>query len=487
MGKNPDEFQGIVPAELVAALRANRCILFVGAGLSAQVQRSNGNSLPNWGQFLTELLDWAIAKQVRFWGEPDDIRHMIKNGDLLMAAQELQERVTMVTVGDFMHDVFRDAAVLPSAAHQLLPQIPFRAALTTNYDSLLEGAYSVAQGGRIPPVLTQYDLMARPSLLRRPDFFIFKVHGHLDRPESIILGSRDYQDILFQAPGYRQFLETLFATHTVLFIGFGGQDPDLDNILDRLAAIYSRTLDRHYILLPVGRMNATQKRRLALDRRLEVIEYLIDSSHSQVLAFLREVKRQLVGGETAVALRARHSRAPKVFISASMKDYAIARRLISFLREQGYVPWAAAEELEAGADLRQKIGEALAAADCVIVIFSAHSAQSYWVQYEVEAATVREATGQTVVLPVLLDDVGEFVLPSYMRHKTYIRLPQEFSSIDLQPLLTVMSRVASVQRQGSAAENMNEAARFEQGEPAANPADRADGNRKKRSPRRSSA
>jgi hypothetical protein len=123
----------------------------------------------------------------------------------------------------------------------------------------------------------------------------FKVHGHLDRPESIVLGSRDYQDILFQTPGYRQFLETLFATHTVLFIGFGGQDPDLDNVLDRLAALYSRTLDRHFILLPSGRMNPTQKRRLALDRRVEVIEYLVDFAHSQVVAFLEELRRQLAG------------------------------------------------------------------------------------------------------------------------------------------------------------------------------------------------
>ncbi len=481
MAKDSGDFQGIVPAELVAALRANRCILFVGAGLSAQVERSNGNRLPNWAQFLTELLDWAIAKQVRFWGEPEDIRQMIEHGDLLMAAQELQERVTMASVGDFMHDVFRDAAVLPSAAHQLLPQIPFRAALTTNYDSLLEGAYSVAHKGRIPPVLTQYDLLARPSILRRPDFFIFKIHGHLDRPESIILGSRDYQDILFQAPGYRQFLETLFATHTVLFIGFGGHDPDLDNILDRLAAIFSRTLDRHYILLPAGRMNATQKRRLALDRRLEVIEYLADPAHSQILAFLKEIQRQLIGGETDVAVRARHSRAPMVFISASMKDYATVRRLAHFLREHGYVPWAAAEEAEAGADLKQRIGEALAAADCVIVIFSAHSAESYWVHYEAEAATVREVTGQTVVLPLILGDINDFALPSYLRHKVYMRLPWEFADADLEPLLTTMKRIVSQQRQSPYSTSVSE-----QGENAANSADQAGGSRKQRGSRRSS-
>ncbi|HEY2289214.1 MAG TPA: SIR2 family protein [Thermoanaerobaculia bacterium] len=438
---NANVFQGIVPAELLEALRANRCVLFVGAGLSAQVQRADGSSLPNWSQFLTELLDWALAREVLFWGDPEDIRNMIKSGDLLMAAQELQERVTIASISDFMHHVFRDAAVRPAAVHHLLPQIPFRAVLTTNYDTLLEGAYSVSSSGRIPPVLTQHDLTARPSLLRRSDFFIFKVHGHLDRPESVVLGSRDYQDILFQTPGYRQFLETLFATHTVLFIGFGGQDPDLDNVLDRLAALYSRTLDRHFILLPSGRMNATQKRRLALDRRLEVIEYFVDPTHSQIVAFLEEIKRQLAGGATSVALTAKQSTAPAVFVSASMKDSEIVRRLTGFLRERGFVPWAAADEIQAGDDLRQRISEALAAADCVIVLFSAHSAESAWVRYEAEAAMVREVTGQTAVLPVVVGDFGDADLPAYFRNRSYLRLPHQFTSDDLQPLLAALTRI----------------------------------------------
>ncbi len=443
------EFQGIVPAELLDAVRSGKCILFVGAGLSAQVQRSGGSSLPNWSQFLTELLDWALARQVRFWGDPEDIRGMIKAGDLLMAAQELQERVTTASISDFLNHVFRDRSVRPSSAHLLLPQIPFRAVLTTNYDTLIEGSYSLSSKGRIPPVLTQLDLSARPSLLRRSEFFIFKLHGHLDRPESIVLGSRDYQDMLFQAPGYRQFLETIFATHTVLFIGCGGLDPDLDNVLDRLAALYSRTLDRHFILLPSGRMNATQKRRLALDRRLEVIEYFVDPPHSQVVAFLEEMDRQLKEGITSVAAAAKQTAAPKIFISASMKDVQLVRRLTSVLREHGYLPWAAADEGEPGDDMRQRIGEALASADCVLVLFSPRSMESAWVRYEAEAAVVREVTGQTVVLPIVLGDAD---VPAYFRNRLYLRLPVEFSSNDLQPILSALARIGTERWRGTGSE-----------------------------------
>ncbi len=390
MNETKLKFQGIVPAELVDAIRTKRCILFVGAGLSAQVSRSDGSPLPNWSQLLLEFLDWAISRQVRFWGDPEDIRAMIQKGNLPMAAQELQDRLETAALGEFLERVFRDNTVLPSSAHRLLPHIPFRAVLTTNYDSLIEGAYSIENGGSLPPVWTQEDLSFRPSPLRGSGFFVFKVHGHLDRPNSVVLGSRDYQDLLFRTPGYRQFLETLFATHTVLFVGFGGSDPNLDGVLDRLASIYSRTLDRHFILLPAKRLNTTEKRRLALDRRLEVIEYEVDKSHSQVGAFLYELVAQLERGPTTEAQSARKSSQLTVFISHSMADAEIVRTIATALREHGYTPWVADAELLPGDNIGQVISEGIAAADVFIVLLSSNSMESSWVQHEINSAVMRE-------------------------------------------------------------------------------------------------
>jgi hypothetical protein len=124
------KFHGIIPAELVHAVRTTRCILFVGAGLSAQVSRSEGSPLPSWSELLLEFLDWAISRQVRFWGDPEDIRAMIQKGNLLMAAQELQDRLGPAALGEFLDRVFRERTVLPSSAHRMLPRIPFRAVLT---------------------------------------------------------------------------------------------------------------------------------------------------------------------------------------------------------------------------------------------------------------------------------------------------------------------------------------------------------------------
>ncbi len=443
MNDTTSKFQGIIPAELADALRTKRCILLVGAGLSAQVSRSDGSPLPNWSDLLSEFLDWAISRQVRFWGDPEDIRAMIQKGNLLMAAQELQDRLGTPAVGEFLDQVFRGGAVLPSSGHRMLPRIPFRAVLTTNYDSLIEGAYSIESGGSLPPVWTQEDLLFRPSPLRGSGFFIFKIHGHLDRPNSVVLGSRDYQDLLFRTPGYRQFLETLFATHTVLFVGFGGSDPNLDGVLDRLASIYSRTLDLHFILLPANRLNTTEKRRLALDRRLEVIEYEPDSSHSQVGAFLRELATQVERGPTPEAESARKSNQLTVFISHAVADADIVQAISGVLRDHGYVPWVADAELLPGDNIGQTISEGIAAADVFLVILSSDSLESRWVHLEMEAAVLREVEKRVVVVPIVIGDVEP---PLFLQNRFYLRLQPGFSRDALDPLLRSLQRINADRR-----------------------------------------
>lgn len=444
MNKAP-HFQGIIPTELVDALRSKRCILLAGAGLSAQVTRSNGDALPTWPQFLLELLEWAKARRISFWGNPDDIRDMITKGDLLAAAQELQERVEKAALGDFLHHVFRDPLVVPSAVHRLLPRIPFRAILTTNYDSLIEGAYSIERGGRIPPVFTQEDLEFRPSPLRRSDFFIFKIHGDQDRPNTVVLGSHDYQNLLFRTPGYRQFLETLFSTHTVLFVGFGGTDSDLDNVLDRLASIYSRTLDNHFILLPADRLNTTEKRRFRLDRRLEVIEYLADKGHSQVGEFFHELVVQVERGHTEVMREASETTTLNVFISGSRQDENIIGTIAHFLREQGYNPWTVSQERANTNEIKQRISEAIATADVVMVVFSEASLQSQWVQYETEFAVVREVAERTTVVPIV---IGAVLPPVYLQNRAFLRLDRDLSTTALSPLLETLERIMRERRMG---------------------------------------
>lgn len=315
-----EQFQGTISPELIEAIKHNKCVLFVGSGLSAKVKRSNNLQLPLWGEFLFELLDWAKTKNSLFWNGPQEIKDIISKGNYLLAAQELQECINLGDFADFLNAVFRDKDVKPTATHKDIFKIPFRCILTTNYDALLEGAYTLTHHGQVPVKFVQEDLKTIASPLRKEDFFIFKIHGDIDRPDSIILGSRSYNQLLFRTPEYLHFLETLFTTHTILFVGFSGSDIDLDFVIDRLSTIYSRTLNKHYILLPENKYNLTEKRRLLLDRRLEVIEYPKDDNHTQVDAFFIKLN-ELINNVATPSTPKRKSRIKNDVLIISSKKF----------------------------------------------------------------------------------------------------------------------------------------------------------------------
>ncbi|MCU0431088.1 MAG: toll/interleukin-1 receptor domain-containing protein [Cytophagaceae bacterium] len=430
------QFKGFIPGELIDSIRNKKCILFVGAGLSSKVKRSNGINLPNWKWFLDELLEFAIDRRVIFSVNPDDIKEMIKNDNLIMAAQELQETIGKHDFGDFLHQVFRDREVIPSLTHLLLPQIPFRSILTSNYDNLIEGAYTLHYSGKIPNKFTQEDLISISSPLRKEDFYIFKVHGDLDRPNTIILGSRDYQKLFFRSPEYRQFLETLFSVYTVLFIGYGASDPDLENVLERLSTIFNRTIDKHYILLPENRFNFAERKRLLLDKRLEVIQYTSDSTHSQVDAFLTDLVNAF---KNEVSTQERTTKKFDAFISYSHTNIQDVKKLRRFLLDERLSVWYDME-LEPSQDIQRTLTDAINDSRFMIIIITKDYYDSEWLEKELEIGLLRQVEGKIKVLPVSIGEIDFNRLPRELRNIQILQLNKEFTIEDIRPLIRILKK-----------------------------------------------
>lgn len=433
MGKEKTKFKGIIHKEIIDALKNDKCILFVGSGLSSRVRRSNGSPLPRWNDFLIELLEWANNHPIECAGlDYSNTGEIIAKGNYLMAAQELQDKLNGPLFGNFLKEMFDDKSVLPSDVHKILPLIPFRAVLTTNYDSLIEGAYTIKNNGKIPPVLVQEDLPENHSPLRSDKFFILKLHGTYEKPSTVILGSRDYQDLLFRTPGYRHFLETLFSTHTIIFIGFSGSDPDLDNVLNKLSSLYSRTLGYHYILLPENTMNITEKRRMALDKKLVVIEYSVDETHSQIDEFLKEMCIQSKSEEIKPYPDVEREKL-KIFINGSSEDIEFLKKIAAILREYGHSPWLAEEQTEAD-NIFQRISEAIDSSDVMIVVVSKNSINSKWVKDEREYAMVRALDGKMIIIPII---IGDTEIPPYLKDKFLcIKIDENFDNTYLESLLS---------------------------------------------------
>ncbi len=73
------------------------------------------------------------------------------------------------------------------------------------------------------------------------------------------------------------------------------------------------------------------------------------------------------------------------FISYSSRDQEFADRLYTDLQSKGVCCWFAPEDMKIGDKLRQRIDESIRLYDKLLVL-SAYSVASWWVEYEVEKA-----------------------------------------------------------------------------------------------------
>jgi uncharacterized protein YjbI with pentapeptide repeats len=93
------------------------------------------------------------------------------------------------------------------------------------------------------------------------------------------------------------------------------------------------------------------------------------------------------------------------FISYSTKDQEFADRLHADLQAKGVRCWFAPHDLKIGDRFRQRIHESIRDYDKLMVVLSANSIYSEWVEKEVETAFEKERKQKTTVLfPIRLDD-----------------------------------------------------------------------------------
>jgi len=113
--------------------------------------------------------------------------------------------------------------------HQILPQIPhLKTIITTNYDSLFESVY----GNKARKILTSADI---PSPIDNVE--IFKVHGDLDNPDSLIITKSDYKRFFADSTinnAYWSVVAERITSKTVLFVGYSLEDTNVQILFDKI-------------------------------------------------------------------------------------------------------------------------------------------------------------------------------------------------------------------------------------------------------------
>jgi hypothetical protein len=238
-----EQYKEDMTAQIVDCVQKMGCqpILFVGSGLSRRY--FNG---PSWDELLSHLAKNCplITKDYAYYKQ--------SIGDLPAIGQKFAELYREWAWGDgrklFSEDLFgadvpRDAylksaiakyfkEITPSSVSGLqkmhkneisaLQSIRPHAIITTNYDGMLEILFPEYE-----PIVGQKIIQGTPSSIGE----IFKIHGCVSDPESMVLTTSDYEIFTKRKKYLSAKLLAYFSEHPLVFVGYGAGDPNICAIL----------------------------------------------------------------------------------------------------------------------------------------------------------------------------------------------------------------------------------------------------------------
>lgn len=229
------------PQTLIKEIAARRCILFLGAGVSASSQTSDGSKPKGWKDFLadaTELIKSLHKKEL--------IIKLINEGKYLLALQAICSTVDPSEYRHFLDENFNNRSFQPSQLHKIILQLDQRLVITTNFDKIYESyCYNISKDGF---KVINYDFESLVDEIRSENRLIIKAHGSIDNINKMIFTRAEYHRAKRENSKFYEVLKALFITHTVIFIGCSLDDPDVQLILEDVKIISSAQRP-HYILI----------------------------------------------------------------------------------------------------------------------------------------------------------------------------------------------------------------------------------------------
>ncbi len=239
------QYQDEVTADVAKIIADASCqpILFIGSGFSKRYAKG-----PNWEELLGLLAKRCplIDKDFAYYKQAHG-NDLMKIGSVFsqlyhewgwnagknnfpaeyFAANAPSDVFIKHTVTEILAGFGPDAAGSYGSAEldaeiAALKAISAHAIVTTNYDEVIE------------PLFPGYERIISQQILRKPYLAIgeiFKIHGCVSQPESIVLNEADYLRFEEDHKYLSAKLLTYFIEHPLIFIGYRASDPNIKKIL----------------------------------------------------------------------------------------------------------------------------------------------------------------------------------------------------------------------------------------------------------------
>lgn len=323
-----------VPPALTKAILSGRCVAFVGAGFSA-------DAVPTWTDLLTEL-----ARGSGEVGLSDRVSATLEGGanaldyeacgQLVRQAFGTDEAFEQALQRLLESEDARTAEGRTRVAKRvaLLRQIPFDAILTTNYDAFPAGETPSAE--LYARVLRTERYWWQRSMWDNstdaPTSPVVKLHGSANgdpRNNPVVLAREDYRRLVYENGTYRNFIKTVLATRTVLFLGVSFTDAYLNELRSEVLAMLSSDGDDTVPLAfaVLGDKTAMMCSYFHDHERVQVLNYASGPNHDH-----SGFDRWLEAVRNATAVRARLRRLVEgrrvVWIDAKDADNALGMQIL---------------------------------------------------------------------------------------------------------------------------------------------------------------
>lgn len=215
-----------LPIPLVEAVKAQRCVLFLGAGASKEARNAKDETPPDANQLRDILAD-------RFFKKPMTNRDVMAVAEMAIAtsgsAPQVYEEVRRAFTG-----------FAPQEAHKLIPTFNWRAIATTNYDTIVEEAYKevptrVQQ--LVPFVKDDEPIDERLREATNPVPYL-KLHGCLNHIHDMdippVLSREVYSTYSKNRTRLFLRLKDMAFEHTYIFVGYRLDDSHIRELIYNL-------------------------------------------------------------------------------------------------------------------------------------------------------------------------------------------------------------------------------------------------------------
>jgi len=213
--------------------RTQPIIFFVGAGLSTPA------GMPTWEALRDRLVTVGESKFATYdvsirAKKISDIRSVKYIPSLWAQFSRLEELLGFATFREAILEQFAPSSTLPiPSLYSKIWDLNVRGVVSLNLDIFARRAFATEHEGALTNI-SPHEIGQKAHVLKNPkQHFVAPLHGTYDDVSSWVLTEGNLRKML-DDPAYLNFVNSIFTTHVVVFLGISADDVASGGILHRL-------------------------------------------------------------------------------------------------------------------------------------------------------------------------------------------------------------------------------------------------------------